>query len=279
MSAVARGCGSIFIPDSQHNSNSSGGVQQQATAQQAQETQEAKKGGDLVRLLSSTSSCVLQPHAFFVSWQGVVTLAYRGFPPALVRLKQQLDAKHPGLPKENPGSKWPKTSLGCVRDKCRLAPQQLDTLLRICREESEILREDRLASQGFLVDRAAVAVFECRSLERLVSWQEVAFSGEVDMAEPEAEETERVDRIMAEAEAPDYWFAASRDGNREGHYRGDHLGVTLAFGLPLEEGNVEAATQIGALIGRFRQRVDAELPGMYAWFGDSSLHVTLRGVI
>ncbi len=61
---------------------------------------------------------------------------------------------------------------------------------------------------------------DCRSLERLVSWQEVAFSGEVDMAEPEAEETKRVDRIMAEAEAPDYWFAASRDGNREGHYRG-----------------------------------------------------------
>ncbi len=29
-------------------------------------------------------------------------------------------------------------------------------------EESEILRGDRLASQGFLVDRAAVAVFECR---------------------------------------------------------------------------------------------------------------------
>lgn len=58
-------------------------------------------------------------------------------------------------------------------------------------------------------------------MERLVSWQEVGFSGEVDESLPEAEETERVDRIMAEAEAPDYWFAASRDGNRESHYRGN----------------------------------------------------------
>lgn len=30
------------------------------------------------------------------------------------------------------------------------------------REETEILRGDELASHGFLVDRAAVAVFECR---------------------------------------------------------------------------------------------------------------------
>lgn len=60
---------------------------------------------------------------------------------------------------------------------------------------------------------------------------------------------------------------------------GDHLGVTLAFGLPLETGHIEAAAQIGGLIDRFRQRVDAELPGMYAWFADSSLHVTLRAVI
>lgn len=85
---------------------------------------------------------------------------------------------------------------------------------------------------------------ECRSLERLVAWQEVGFSGELDLSAPELEETDRVDRIMAEAEAPDYWFAASRDGNREGHYRGDSkfsysrlllkllcglLGICLAF--------------------------------------------------
>jgi hypothetical protein len=57
----------------------------------------------------------------------------RGFPPALVRLKQHLDRRHGSLPKENPGSKWPKTSLGAVKDKCRLDPQQLDSLLRICR--------------------------------------------------------------------------------------------------------------------------------------------------
>ena len=34
------------------------------------------------------------------------------------------------------------------------------------------------------------------------------------------EESERVKAITAECHAEDYWFAASRDGNRESHYRG-----------------------------------------------------------
>lgn len=34
-----------------------------------------------------------------------------------------------------------------------------------------------------------------------------------------------------------------------------------------------------AAIARFQRRVDSELPGMYAWFEDSSLHITLRALI
>lgn len=37
-----------------------------------------------------------------------------------------------GLPPENPGSRWPKTTLGCLRDGARLAPDQLAALNRIC---------------------------------------------------------------------------------------------------------------------------------------------------
>jgi len=59
-----------------------------------------------------------------------------------------------------------------------------------------------------------------RSLERLVAWSEARFGAPVDEAEPGAEEAERVQRILRESAAPDYWFAASRDGNREAHYRG-----------------------------------------------------------
>ncbi len=53
-----------------------------------------------------------------------------------------------------------------------------------------------------------------------MAWQETLFAETLDPSEPLAEEAERVARIMTEQDAPDYWFAASRDGNREGHYRG-----------------------------------------------------------
>lgn len=64
-------------------------------------------------LCRNTQACVLRPYCFFVSWQGVLTLAYRGFPQALVQLKQQITDFYGGLPKESPGSKWPKTR--CVQ--------------------------------------------------------------------------------------------------------------------------------------------------------------------
>lgn len=38
-----------------------------------------------------------------------------------------------GLPRENPGSRWPKTSLGALKDGARLTPEQLQTLNAICK--------------------------------------------------------------------------------------------------------------------------------------------------
>ena len=39
------------------------------------------RGGDALRaLISRTPRCRLRPTAFFVSWQGVITLAYRWHP-------------------------------------------------------------------------------------------------------------------------------------------------------------------------------------------------------
>ena len=57
------------------------------------------------------------------------------------------------------------------------------------------------------------------------------FAARVDEAEPAPAERERVERILLEAADPDYWFAASRDGNREAHYRGAPLPHSLLEGF------------------------------------------------
>jgi hypothetical protein len=57
----------------------------------------------------------------------------RGFSPVLCQLKQRLSHTYPSLPKENPGSRWPKTSLAALKDNQRLTPDQLERLVAICK--------------------------------------------------------------------------------------------------------------------------------------------------
>jgi len=312
---------------------------------------DADAGGEtrLAHLARHASPCLLAPQAFFVSWQGVLTLAYSGFPPQLAALKAALaDGAHgDALARESPGSRWPKTSLGCVRDGARLTPAQLGHLLRVCREQSAAMAEGEGAQEGeegaeagaaaaaasaapgaapaaVAVSELSLLTYECRSLERVLARQRLPLAGGpsgggsssskvgggshqaaplppsvVDPSPPSAAERARVAAVLAEADAPDYWFHASRDGGREGHYRSPAPGVTLVHELfsagvpaaapapaPTEGragGPVAAAApalaRLAADMRRFRAAVEAELPGVYAWFDEASLHVTVRAII
>lgn len=53
-----------------------------------------------------------------------------------------------------------------------------------------------------------------------------------DGNEAEAKETccssrQQTSRVLSEADSPEYWFAASRDGSRESHYRGEASGIVI----------------------------------------------------
>lgn len=194
----------------------------------------------------------------------------RGFPAALLDLKARLTANVQGLPSEQPGSLWPKTSLGCLHDRQRLTPDQLRVLLDLCAKHSA----DLASAASLRVRDAQLVVHQCRSLERTLSVQSVPLrpAREGEGALPPREQEERVASILAESGAPDYWFAASRDGNRRAHYADAHLGVTLVHFLVGPE-------ELLAAVRRFRRAVDAALPGTYHWFDDAALHVTIRAVV
>ncbi|KIZ02396.1 hypothetical protein MNEG_5561 [Monoraphidium neglectum] len=212
--------------------------------------------------------------------------------------------------------------------------------------------------QAVLVDRLSAVVYECRSLERLISRHEMHMRGTaagsakgaahsrsasasggassagtgvgedggeggllqgadgsngagagggssrhrggvassrgrvIDVSEPSEEERARVESVVRAAEDPGYWVAASRDGNRESHYRGNALGATLIHELacfsrgdPTREAGGAAgvdkaySTALPGILRRFRARVDAALPGMYVWWDEASLHITIRALI
>ncbi len=62
---------------------------------------------------------------------------------------------------------------------------------------------------------------------------------------------------------------------------GNHIGATLVHKLAAFAAagpDALSAPLLPALVRKFRDRVDVELPGLYDWFADSSLHVTLRSL-
>eukprot|EP01026_Neomeris_dumetosa_P069452 TRINITY_DN6867_c0_g1_i4.p1 TRINITY_DN6867_c0_g1~~TRINITY_DN6867_c0_g1_i4.p1 ORF type:complete len:239 (-),score=37.48 TRINITY_DN6867_c0_g1_i4:135-851(-) len=218
------------------------------------------------------SSCYLLPYSFFISWQGVLTLAYSGFPQPLLNLKQQLQQHCETLPPENPGSKWPKTTLGAIKDNQRLTPEQLSKLKSICLEFIDDLKNGDLQVQ---INDLSVVFYECRSLERLVARQNFVLEKQQiseNVEEPADGEFERVQKIVNEWNDEGYWVKASKDGNRESHYKKAAAGVTLVHFL-------SASLYLKEIIKLFQQRVDVELPGMYTWFDSDSLHVTIRALL
>ena len=105
---------------------------------------------------------------------------------------------------------------------------------------------------------------------------------------------------MAEADAPDYYTSVARDGNRASHYTSPVTGVTLVHPLmavPHTPGSpggshaqrvgfqhrgveeILARKQLLEAVREFRAAVEELLPGLYYWFDETSLHITLRALI
>ena len=155
---------------------------------------------------------------------------HSGFSQSVLELKGSIDAAHPSLPPEASGSKWPKTSVACLREGRRLTPEQLAALLRACREESAASFGAARPALRIALDSAAMVLYACRCLERVVSAHSVPFAGGDDGgAAPAEAEQRRVAAILGEAEEEGYWFRASADGNREAHYRGGRQSRALTL--------------------------------------------------
>ena len=60
---------------------------------------------------------------------------------------------------------------------------------------------------------------------------------------------------------------------------GDHIGATLVCLPQLQLQPAASEPNLMDAIRHFRRQVDHHLPGMYTWFSDDSLHVTLRALV
>lgn len=218
---------------------------------------------DIVSLIPTT---VVRPREFFIAWSGVPTLAYDGFTPSLLKIKSEIGKQIKGLKKEKPGSKWPKTTLGALRDDRSLSWDDLLALRDICDKMNDKIVKDEV----FNIEQLQAVIFQCRSLEKRL----ISYSIDLDKSqEPDIDATpEPVDETMAQFARDNlekYWPSARKDGGRESHYRLPYIEATLVYDLPAEQ---------PLYIDEFTKQVDRKLKGIYCWFLPKSRHMTVRAL-
>ncbi|QDZ21087.1 hypothetical protein HOP50_05g36150 [Chloropicon primus] len=203
----------------------------------------------------------LHPYKFLVSWNGVLVLAFRGFTEKIFSLKLALN-ECDLFARENPGSMWPKCSLGCLKESRRLSMDQLKLLTKICNDYNsqvfggtmgdfhEAFKDNPNSMLPVLmpmrVKSLYLTLYECRSHEYVALNEEFVLKEEQPVGENATEEekavatkTSKIDRIDPDEKARveeiynetlepnSYWFYASKDGHRESHYRENHLGSSI----------------------------------------------------
>ena len=224
---------------------------------------------DIISCMPSTS---LKPKEFFISWSGVPTLAYEGFSATLLDIKKNIDEKIPGIGKENPGSLWPKTTIGTLQNGLKLSWSDVLALRSICDDLNERIKSENLVLE---ISKLFIVIFLCRSLEKRlitvpIKLQTRNASNMDDY--PQSEHLTQVATILNQFAKPnlkEYLPKLQREGNRESHYRTVHIESTLVFDLQEQQPEY---------INTFIDRVNKKLPGFYCWFIPESRHITIRSL-
>ncbi len=228
----------------------------------------------LRELVAEMPAGELRPREFFIARHGVPALAFDGFPSSIAGLKKNIEAAFPNLAPENPGSRWPKTSLGARRPGGKdITPEQLSRLRNLCDEANAGLRD----ASAWRVTELKCVEFLRPSLEKVHAAHALPARGSAHASDesvpdaPTPEERQRVNAIMdefARANLERYLPDVNRPGRDMNFYRRDLREHTLVF-MP---------AAVPEYIGDFRRSLDAALPDLFEWFADDALHVTIRSL-
>jgi hypothetical protein len=220
---------------------------------------------------------------FFLAWNSVVTLAYQGFSSILQclkkRLAEELEKDGVLLQPENPGSLWPKTTLGCLREGQELTPAETKQMRELCTEFNEQLNSLPSANRTMSITELRLVVFECRTLENRLL--EVPFSLQGQSKTPDSPEGDHVKKVRETmdqfaAERLDEYYIRLASGGRtiDTYYRCTHPETTLIAKAAWPKA-------LSRLVDAFIWKVDSEdgVPKRFAWFDPGSRHMTVRALV
>ena len=235
-------------------------------------------------------TCRLIPSSYFIAWNGVIVLVYAGFPPPIASLKASLNDPSNGFPfrKEGFGSKWPKTTLGALRDDATpLTLEELARLRALCVEHASGLFDLRVPLTSLSLVKYKARGLEagperkCSVIPLTASTRAVGSSSSsitsppLHNDQPSEEEASRVSSVLSEwSDLDEYLPKVNAAGSRMSTYReASPSGSTLVSFLELRP-----ASELAKRLNAFRLAVEALLPARYAWLSDESLHCTVRAL-
>jgi len=218
---------------------------------------------------------------FFISYNSVPTLAYQGFSQTLLGIKAGIGQRIRGIKAENPGSKWPKTSLGALENGKSISREGAKTLRTICDEQNDKLiklpRDDRLMS----IEQLQIVIFQCRSLEKRLATIPVPLCGlPASKDTPPDWHLEQVQNVMDQfsRDSLDQYYLCldpnfkSSEPKTIAYYHKPHFEATLVFDLS-EKHSLHKA------IDSFIDQVNRHMSNYYGWFELQSRHMTVRTLV
>jgi hypothetical protein len=225
-------------------------------------------------------ACELRPCAFFLAWQGVLVLAFEGWPPPLAACKAALNAFLDPIKPESAGSKWPKTTLAATADGAPpLSLPELTALRDLCEAHGAALRA---AAPPVRVDALSLVRYTRRGLEAPGSpaVTSLPLAQPRDASPPSPAEAARARATLSEWEGERleaYLEGANRAGSRISTYREESpAGSTLV--TYIRAGGEEGGA-LDVALDAFQAGVDSRFPGRFAWLSRDSLHATVRGLV
>ena len=211
----------------------------------------------------------LRPEAFFVARSGVLTLAFSGYTEALIRLKAELEGAIPGIAAENPGSRWPKTTLAALRDGENLDEDDVVRLREATAEGTTCLYR---REEPFPVGLLSLVELRDRAMERVGRVESIRLVGPVDYSPVAPRSRASVNAVLSQWRREGlsrYVPDILRSGYRESHYRGaiEELSLVIHVGPAIP------------CVDVFRNAVESRMPGKYAWLSKTAYHVTVRNLV
>lgn len=242
---------------------------------------------EIANRVKSQPAPVFVPAELSLAWNAIPVLAFNSFPSGVSQLKKDLEndfeaiktnGKNYRLAKENMGSRWPKVSLGALRDGEYLSLDDARAVKSICDELLPSVQN----SPAFIAEELRVVVLECRSLEkRLLSYPIPYHDRSSDDNPPNIilddkyndEDLKYVRWVLSGftwSGMESYWKKGLTTGKgTETRYRERHFEATLV---------VDLNGAYGKFIEQFIAAVDSRVKARFCWFRPDSRHITLRNL-